>query len=43
MDVDFNDLVKLAQNYNTSIPPAQIPGASDGNFDAELAAAFGQV
>jgi len=40
--VDFNDLVKLAQNYNTSLPSEAIPGASAG-FEADLARAFAQA
>ena len=39
---DFNDLVKLAQNYNTSLPTEAIPGATPG-FEADLARAFASV
>jgi hypothetical protein len=39
---DFNDLVKLAQNYNTSLPSEPIPGAAPG-FEADLARAFASV
>ncbi len=40
--VDFNDLVKLAQNYNTALPSAPVPGAS-ANFNADWAAAIHSV
>jgi autotransporter-associated beta strand protein len=40
--VDFNDLVKLAQNYNTALPDAPIPSASV-DFQRDLAAAFASV
>jgi hypothetical protein len=41
--VDFNDLVKLAQNYNTSIPAAgAVPGASAA-FEGDLARAMADV
>ena len=39
---DFNDLVKLAQNYNTALPSEAIPGASAA-FEADLARAFAQA
>ena len=39
---DFNDLVKLAQNYNTALPTEAIPGAPVG-FEADLARAFASV
>ena len=39
---DFNDLVKLAQNYNTALPSEPIPGAS-AVFEADLARAFASV
>ena len=43
-NVDFNDLVKLAQNYNSYAFPigAPLPGAPAG-FQADLAAAFAAV
>ena len=40
--VDFNDLVKLAQNYNTALPSSPIPGAPV-DFNADLAKAFASV
>jgi hypothetical protein len=40
--VDFNDLAKLAQNYNTGIHVAPVPGAS-APFDADLARAIASV
>ena len=41
--VDFNDLVKLAQNYNTRFgSPAAMAGAS-AEFDRDVAAAFATV
>jgi hypothetical protein len=40
--VDFADLVKLAQNYNSSIPAQPVFGAS-ADFQHDLAAAFAQV
>jgi hypothetical protein len=40
--VDFNDLVALAQNYNSTLPAQAIPGASAA-FQADLAAAFASV
>ena len=39
---DFNDLVKLAQNYNTALPTEPIAGAS-AVFEADLARAFASV
>jgi hypothetical protein len=40
--VNFSDLVFLAQNYNTSLPTAPIPGAP-ADFQTDLAAAFASV
>jgi hypothetical protein len=40
--VDFNDLAKLAQNYNTALPGGSIAGAPVG-FTADLARAFASV
>jgi hypothetical protein len=40
--VDFNDLVKLAQNYNTALPSEAVPGAPVG-FAGDLARAFASV
>ena len=40
--VDFNDLAKLAQNYNAAPPGAAIPGATV-SFEADLATAFASV
>jgi hypothetical protein len=39
--VDFNDLVKLAQNYNSKFADA-VPGATP-EFAADVAAAFASV
>jgi hypothetical protein len=38
-NVDFNDLVGLAQNYNAALPAEPIPG-SPINFSSDLARAF---
>jgi hypothetical protein len=35
--VDFNDLVKLAQNYNAALPTTHVAGAP-ADFDNDLAA-----
>jgi hypothetical protein len=40
--VDFLDLAKLAQNYNTALGAPAIPGASP-EFNADLARAFASV
>ncbi|MDB5323397.1 MAG: hypothetical protein JWN40_5028 [Phycisphaerales bacterium] len=40
--VDFLDLAKLAQNYNTSLPAGPIPEAST-DFEADLARVFASV
>jgi len=40
--VGFSDLVRLAQNYNSTTIPAAIPGAP-ANFESDLAAAFASV
>ena len=42
--IDFADLVKLAQNYNTDLnPPAQSITNAPQGFQADLAAAFANV
>ena len=41
-NVNFVDLVKLAQNYGGALPAQAIPGASV-QFDADLARAFAAV
>jgi hypothetical protein len=40
--VNFDDLVKLSQNYNTAMPDQPIPSASPA-FASDLAAAFASV
>jgi hypothetical protein len=40
--VDFNDLVKLAQNYNAALPAEPIAGAA-ASFEADRARAFAAV
>jgi hypothetical protein len=40
--VNFADLVKLAQNYNTALPAGPIPGAAPG-FDDDFARALATV
>jgi hypothetical protein len=40
--VDFSDLVKLAQNYNSSVAPGVVAGAP-AVFEADLARAFSSV
>jgi hypothetical protein len=42
--VDFNDLVSLAQNYNTSLPSAaQLASFGGAGFAGDFAAALAQV
>ena len=40
--VNFNDLVKLAQNYNTALPAGPVPGAPAG-FEQDIARALASV
>jgi hypothetical protein len=43
--VDFTDLAKLAQSYNTTLPggAAAIPAGAPAGFEADLARAFAEV